>query len=175
MTFTVTVKYDIMKTTFSEFASYNLWANRKLTDRILQLPADAANKEIKSSFPSIRKTLLHMLDASSAWYQRIKLQERVVMPSEHFHGSVEELIVELIKMDMQWEQWVQHATTSALLHVFEYRNTKKELFKQPVYQVLLHLFNHNTYHRGQLVTLLRQLDADNIPQTDFVVWTRIKK
>lgn len=164
-----------MKATFSELASYNLWANRRLTDRILQLPAGAADKEIKSSFPSIYRTLLHMLDASSAWYQRVKLEERVVMPSEHFNGSAEQLIVELLKMDMLWEQWVQNASVPALSHVFEYRNSKKELFKQPVYQVLLHLFNHNTYHRGQLVTLLRQLDADNIPQTDFVVWTRLKK
>jgi uncharacterized damage-inducible protein DinB len=40
--------------------------------------------------------------------------------------------------------------------------------------MLLHLFNHNTYHRGQLVTMLRQLGMDKIPATDFIVWSRKK-
>jgi uncharacterized damage-inducible protein DinB len=43
-----------------------------------------------------------------------------------------------------------------------------------VYQILLHLANHNTYHRGQLVNMLRQLGVEKIPQTDFVVWSRKK-
>ena len=45
-----------------------------------------------------------------------------------------------------------------------YTGTKKEQFKQPVCDVLLHVFNHGTYHRGQLVTMLRQLGASNIPE-----------
>ncbi|MBD0288544.1 MAG: DNA polymerase, partial [Flavisolibacter sp.] len=43
------------------------------------------------------------------------------------------------------------------------------------YQMLLHLFNHGTYHRGQLVNMLRQLEVSPIPQTDFIVWSRRKK
>jgi uncharacterized damage-inducible protein DinB len=59
--------------------------------------------------------------------------------------------------------------------VFHYQNTKKEQFKQPIYQVLLHMFNHSTYHRGQLVTMLRQLGVQKLPSTDFIVWSRRKK
>jgi uncharacterized damage-inducible protein DinB len=40
--------------------------------------------------------------------------------------------------------------------------------------MLLHVFNHGTYHRGQLVTMLRQLGIENIPATDFIVWSREK-
>ncbi|MGZ3844574.1 MAG: DinB family protein, partial [Flavisolibacter sp.] len=59
-------------------------------------------------------------------------------------------------------------------HVFQYQNTKKEQFKQPIYQMLLHAFNHGTYHRGQLVNMLRQLGVDKIPGTDFIAWSRRK-
>jgi len=44
-----------------------------------------------------------------------------------------------------------------------------------LFQILLHIFNHGTYHRGQLVTILQQLNIQNIPQTDFIVWTRKEK
>jgi uncharacterized damage-inducible protein DinB len=62
-----------------------------------------------------------------------------------------------------------------LEHVFHYQNTKKEQFKQPIYQMLLHMFNHGTYHRGQLVTMLRQLGIQKLPSTDFIEWSRRKK
>jgi uncharacterized damage-inducible protein DinB len=62
-----------------------------------------------------------------------------------------------------------------LTHVFAYRNSKKEQFKEPVYQVLMHVFNHATYHRGQMVTMMRQLDVKTIPATDFIVFSRNKK
>ena len=36
----------------------------------------------------------------------------------------------------------------------------------------LHVFNHSTYHNGQIVTMLRQLKIEKIPATDFIAWTR---
>jgi uncharacterized damage-inducible protein DinB len=62
----------------------------------------------------------------------------------------------------------------ALDHVFQYYNTKRELFKDPTWQMLLQVFNHGSYHRGQLVNMLRQLGVEKIPQTDFIVWGRKK-
>jgi uncharacterized damage-inducible protein DinB len=72
----------------------------------------------------------------------------------------------------QWIEWISNAQEHMFQHEFIYLNSKKEQFKQPVYQVLVHIFNHGTYHRGQLVTMLRQLGVEKIPQTDYIVWTR---
>ena len=69
---------------------------------------------------------------------------------------------------------MSNASELSLDHVFHYYTTKKELIKLPVYQMLLHVFNHGTYHRGQLVTILRELGVEKIPQTDFIVWSRKK-
>ena len=81
----------------------------------------------------------------------------------------------LLSQSKQYEDWVNNASELSLEHVFQYQNSKRESFKQPVYQVLLHVFNHSTYHRGQLVTMLRNLGVEKIPQTDFIVWSRMKK
>jgi uncharacterized damage-inducible protein DinB len=78
----------------------------------------------------------------------------------------------LLQQNTIWHEWLQNATERMLQHVFHYQNTKREQFKQPVYQMLLHMFNHGTYHRGQLINMLRQLGEEKLPATDFIVWSR---
>ena len=163
-----------MKGLLQQYAAYNVWANQKLFDCIVNLSDDQINREITSSFSSIHKTILHMWDAESMWWQRLKLNEFVERPSDSFTESFSELIKRQAAQSRQWEEWINSATDVQLGHVFAYQNTKKEQFKQPVYEMLMHLFNHGTYHRGQLVTMLRQLGIEKIPPTDFIVFCRKK-
>lgn len=163
-----------MKALLSKYAAYNVWASQKLFDCIKNLSDEKINRKITSSFPSLFATVLHMLDAENIWWQRFKLLEQINIPSQSFKGNFDELCKLLLQQSMQWEEWVNGATEVQLDHVFSYQNTKKELFKQPVYEMLQHIFNHGTYHRGQLVTLLRQLNAERIPPTDFIVFCRKK-
>jgi uncharacterized damage-inducible protein DinB len=163
-----------MKPILLQCAAYTIWANRKIIDCINNLSDDQINREISSSFSSIYKTVMHMWDAESIWWQRVKLVEHIERPGDTFSGSFEELSKKLEAQSKQWEEWIGNASDNQLNHVFSYQNTKKEQFKQPVYEMLLHIFNHNTYHRGQLVTMLRQLGVEKIPPTDFIVFTRKK-
>jgi uncharacterized damage-inducible protein DinB len=161
-----------MKTLLHQFAAYNLWANGALAGPIQALDSAVQMQPVRSSFPSLHATLLHMWDAESIWWQRMKLQEQVVRPSENFTGDTGVVVKGLLEQSKQWADWVQGAHEHMLEHQFIYRSSKRETFKQPVYQVLLHLLNHSTYHRGQLVTMLRQLGVTTIPGTDFIAWSR---
>lgn len=161
-----------MKELLVQYATYNVWANKKILDRVAQLSEAQIHREIVSSFSSIYKTVLHLLDAESVWWQRIKLAEQISIPSQNFSGDFNQLINELYNQSGQWEAWVKAATENRIQHVFAYQNSKKEQFKQPVNEVLLHLFNHGTFHRGQIVTMLRQLGVNDIPQTDFAFYRR---
>ena len=163
-----------MKEIFIQYASHHLWANQALLSVIETLSKDQQEAEIRSSFPSIYKTVLHLLDAESIWWQRIKLQEKITRPSDSDAGDFAALKQQLLQQNKRWQEWIAQTNEHGLQHEFIYFNSKKERFKQPVYQMLLHLFNHATYHRGQLVTLLRQLGVEKIPATDFIVWSRKK-
>ncbi|HVF97503.1 MAG TPA: DinB family protein [Flavisolibacter sp.] len=163
-----------MKEVFVQYAAYNLWANTQLLNLVETLPEEQQQKEIRSSFPGLFKTVLHLLDAESIWWQRLKLQERIVRPGETFSGNFAELSLQVQQQNRLWAEWINNATEHGFQHEFIYRNLKGERFKQPVYQMLLHLFNHGTYHRGQLVTLLRQVGIEKIPATDFILWSRKK-
>lgn len=164
-----------MKELLGQYAAYNTWANQKLIDCIQLLPEDFSVKEVPSSFTSLRGTLLHMWDAESIWWQRMKLQEGIIPPSANFQGTTRDVAMALLHQNKLWESWIGNASPAALDHVFMYFNSRREQFKMPVYQMLFHVFNHGTYHRGQLVNMLRQLGVQKIPQTDFVIWVRNKK
>jgi len=56
-----------MKEILIQYAAYNLWANQRLFDVIGNLGDEVFKKEVRSSFSSIQKTLLHMLDAEAIW------------------------------------------------------------------------------------------------------------
>lgn len=163
-----------MKPLLQQYAAYNVWANQKLFDCINNLSDDQINREITSSFSSICKTVLHMWFAEDIWWQRLKLTEQPVSNADLFTGPFSELQQQCNRQSVEWATWVAEATEVQLAHVFAYQNSKKEQFKQPVYEMLLHVFNHGTYHRGQLVTMLRQLGVEKIPPTDFIVFARKK-
>ncbi len=163
-----------MKKIFARYAAYNVWANQRLANCISKLSAEQANREVTSSFNSIYATVLHLWDAESIWWQRLKMNEHLDIPSAGFSGNTNELCNNLIKQSILWSEWAEHATEAALEHEFIYRNSKKEQFKQPVHEVMMHLFNHQSYHRGQLVTMFRQVGMQEIPGFDYILFTRGK-
>jgi uncharacterized damage-inducible protein DinB len=165
----------IMKELLKQLIAYQLWANQQILAVIYNLPSEKQQIEIASSFNSIYKTVLHIWDAESIWWQRIKLQERIQIPSQNFNGTMLEAGSGLLELNLLWKNWVENASTMSLEHVTQYYNNKKENFKQPVWQIVLHVVNHGTYHRGQLINMLRQVGVEKLPQTDFTYWTRKNK
>lgn len=163
-----------MKILITQYSAYNLWANQQIIDCIDKQPEEVQNKKVVSSFPSLCTTVLHMWDAESIWWQRLKLAEIIERPSDSFKGSFSEVAQGLKTQSKVWHEWTLAAQPHMFDHEFIYFTSKKEKYKQSVSQVLLHVFNHATYHRGQLVAMLRQLEITNIPQTDFALWSRKK-
>ena len=162
-----------MKQLLQQYAAYNVWANKRIIETASQLSEEQLNKEIVSSFPSVYKTVLHLMEVENAWWERLKLVEHPSL-SGWFEGSFDELSKKWSELSQQWHNWIKDANDANITHVFAYYNSKKEYFKQPVYEMLLHLFNHQTFHRGQLITMFRQLGLDKISPTDFIVFARKK-
>ncbi|GAO45580.1 DinB family protein [Flavihumibacter petaseus] len=164
-----------MKQLLQPYADYHLAVNQLIGNRILELPAEQWTTPVPGSFPSLHKTLQHMWDADTLWYQRVHGQYPPDPPSGWFTGDTPELVRQLLEQDQAWITWLDDLPSEQLPASFSYYNLKGEQFSQPLFEVLLHLFNHGTYHRGQLVTMLRSLGVNNIPSTDFVHWARVRR
>ncbi|MEJ7823095.1 MAG: DinB family protein, partial [Chitinophagaceae bacterium] len=64
-----------MKQLLQQYAAYNLWANKKIIETANLLSEEQINTEIVSSFPSVYKTFLHLMEVENAWWERLKLVE----------------------------------------------------------------------------------------------------
>lgn len=161
-----------MKQILLSYTTYEAWANEQLLNLAVQLSPEDQNREIVSSFPSLHKTFLHMWDASSGWWQRVQMHENIVMPGLSFNPSMKDINNGLLYQNKQWVSFVENATEEILGASLPYKNKKGEDFLQPLSDIIMHVINHGTYHRGQVTTILRQLGVDKIPQTDYIVFKR---
>lgn len=160
-----------MKELLQQYAKYNVWANKRIIDVILKLDAELFDKEMVSSFPSIKATVYHTWSAESVWMQRLALVEQPVWLADVFAGTFEEACANWQKVSEELVLFVEKQYDErSFQHVLQYYNFQKQSVKLPVYTVLMHIFNHSTQHRGQLVTMLRQAGARKIPATDLVAF-----
>ena len=162
-----------MKELLCSYAAYDTWANQKLLDIVLSLSEEQHQQKLASSFNSLHATFLHVWDAQTAWWYRVSgTMGEFVRPSST-NPSMHEVAEGLQRQSRLWNAWMNEAEINELQKMLTYQNFKQEEFTQPLWQILLHLFNHSTYHRGQVVTMLRQLGvSNNIPSTDYITFTR---
>ncbi len=157
-----------MKELLQQYARYNIWANKLLIDVLQKLDNEQLDAEIQSSFPSIRKTVYHMWSAEDIWLQRLQLAEQPVWAESVFSGGFETALGKWQDTSAGILAFVEKQyNDDSFRHILQYYNLKKISFKVPVSTVLMQVFNHATYHRGQLVTMLRQAGVKKIPGTDF--------
>ena len=162
-----------MKQLLVEYARYNLWANENLITLFRSVDDALISEYVESSFPSIRKTLLHIWDAESLWLERLNGHSPTDFPSKTFMGTNEDVFAGLLGASKALAQFVESkpapffrdkCTFSLILNKTEITQTFREM--------ILHTINHSTFHRGQLITMCRQLNITPIPRTDYIVFSR---
>ena len=162
-----------MKELLLKYAQFNAWANQQFIELMLSMPPELIEKEVVSSFPSIKATSIHIWSAEYMWLQRLMLTENPVWVQSTYTGSFENACKEWKDTSGKLVAFVEKQFDDrSFTHVLQYYDLKKNSHKTPVYLVLQHVFNHSTNHRGQLITLLRQADVKKIPSTDFIQFAR---
>jgi len=156
-----------MKPILQRYASYHLWANKELVSVLAKLTPEQATLNLGGSFENMRALVWHAWDAESTWYQRLQLEEKVITPSEQFTGSFAEGCAAWLRQSALLADWVAAATPARIDHIVAFTRQKNQHFKMPVADIIMHACNHATFHRGQMVFMLRQLGITRIPSTDF--------
>jgi len=152
---------------------YDTWADLKLLEVIAPLTGDQFKKDMHSSFGGIQGTLVHILSANRVWLYRWMGKKPESLKIENFPA------VEIVKK--QWETYqceinnfLQSLTEEKLNAPLQYSDMKGNTYSQPLYQQMQHKVNHSSYHRGQLVTMLRQLGTA-VVSTDLIYYIRQKE
>lgn len=143
---------------FALQARYNTEANRRLYAACGTLD-DAKRKKLKgASFGSIHGILNHVLKGDRIWLARF---EGHVVPStglsDELYADFSELREARAAEDARTEQFMATSLSEDLLGAsITYVNNQGKTYRDPVPMLLTHFFNHQTHHRGQVHTLLRE-------------------
>ena len=167
---------ETIKQMLVEYARYNLWANENLIILFRSLDDALMSEHVESSFPSIRKTLLHIWDAESLWLERLHGHSPTDFPSKNFVGSNKDVFEGLLNTSQKLVQFVEDKPAIFFRDkcTFSLISLQTEM-TQLVREMIQHTFNHSTFHRGQLITMCRQLNISPIPRTDYIIYSRYIK
>lgn len=149
--------------------AYNRWANARILGAVDPLDAEQFLRDLGSSFRSVRDTLVHILSAEWIWLERWRGTSPAAMFDPAAFPTLERIRARWRDVEAGQAAFVDAATNDRLQAPVAYRNTRGERWEYPLWQLMAHVVNHSTYHRGQITTLLRQLGAQAVA-TDLLVF-----
>jgi uncharacterized damage-inducible protein DinB len=154
---------------------YHYWARDRMFDALESLTPEQATRDMGGSFRSIRDTVTHLYAAEWAWYSRWQgTPPTALLPADTFAdlAAVRRAWAEL---ETQLRAFVAELGEAGVARVFEYKLLSGQPGASPFWQMLQHVVNHASYHRGQVTTMLRQLGAPPPKSLDMIAFYRTQE
>jgi uncharacterized damage-inducible protein DinB len=157
-----------------DYTLYNLWANTQIVDWLKSKPLELMEQEVPSSFPNIKLTLLHIWGAENVWQERLQGIPPTTFLSLTFNGTTSEVFEGLILQSAAFNDYVQALDAAKFEEACDFRLFNGTEDCRHRSEMIHHCMNHSSYHRGQIVTIARNLGITDPPATDFIKYLRIK-
>ncbi len=151
-----------LKKIIVSYSDYNHWANGRISRWLALTGRNIFHTETTASFRSIAGTLQHMADAQRHWLRIIAGLE-MEPPRDVPPPDVDTITADLLSGSACVLDWVQGISEATAVETIDHDGIQASR-----YDFLMHMINHNTYHRGQIISLYRQLTRPrDIPSTDY--------
>lgn len=154
-------------TTLVNHFDYTIWATEKILDSVHQLNEEELNRDLNVSHTSVLDTLRHIYYADRVWLARLSGKEVTSFADEGDGPDLTELSAVWPSLLKDFRDYIEGLTEHANQEPFSYRNLQGLEMTLRRWQAILHVVNHASIHRGQVVAMLRQLDK-HPPSTDLV-------
>ncbi len=160
---------------------YHAWANIRLFNRIKELPSYESifNEQIQSVFPSIKDTFAHIYITDQVWLHILHgksmneaIQDRESLRTEIENKSLHELEEMFENMTKQYIDFL--ITIEDVNAVFVIENPYVGKLETSILELVQHVVNHGTYHRGNITAMIRQLGHSST-MMDFVLYLHMVK
>lgn len=145
---------------------YHIWATNKLLTYLQSLPHEIFHKELQSVFPSVERTLHHLYEVDALWFSRLCQQETPVEVDTF--SSVSECHTYFQSLHKEMAAWKHKG------HTIVYETSIGEACQNTTEEILYHIVNHGTYHRGNITAMLWQLGKKGV-STDYIYYLRDKE
>lgn len=162
-----------LKKMMSNYAAYNLWVNQQFVNWLSPKSDELLYAEVPSSFSTIIKTLDHIWSTEEYWFsvisetpQREKKEENELSKEEIFDG--------LLESSAKLADFINSLSEEDLVKEIKIINQWFEC-ELPISDYLLQVINHGTYHRGQIVTIGRNIGITDASNTDYNFYNVVKQ
>lgn len=146
---------------FSEISGthlrYHRWATGRVLEETIPVPAEQLVKDLKGSFHSVYDTLVHVFQADSIWLDRLEGRPTGALADYAAPGCTYELRDAWMGVLDKMITWGEAQNEADWSREMSYKNLAGMTYKTPLWQMVLHIVNHGSYHRGQITGMLRQL------------------
>jgi uncharacterized damage-inducible protein DinB len=159
-----------LKVYFIELAEFSNWADNRVINWLTQITDEQWNKTAISSFGSIRDTAIHIISAKKIWLDFWTNAPNPVYLSLEFTGARIELIDIWKTISAELKSFIENYPMENYTNEINVKKPNGELSTMEFRKTFPHMINHSTYHRGQLVTLLRQSGFSNLSNTDLFTY-----
>ncbi|MFP7732343.1 DinB family protein [Priestia aryabhattai] len=163
-----------MKCQKLQFYNYHLWANQRIFSHLKGLPQDIYHKEIKNVFASISEVLGHIYATDTIWLSVMsgyKFDEIVKSGKQLRENtkdkSIEEMEVMFLKLSERFKAFFEHQDNLDQVVFCEHPNFGQ--LETTLFELIQHVVNHGTYHRGNITAMLRQMGHPGV-MTDYVAY-----
>jgi uncharacterized damage-inducible protein DinB len=151
---------------------YNYWARDRLMESVSQLSPEQFTRDLGSSFRSVRDTLAHLHSAEWAWYSRwLGDSPMGLLPAERF-PDVASVDTGWRELEGQVRAFFDPIDDRGLQRIVDFKSLTGVPGSFPLWQLLQHVVNHGSYHRGQVTTMIRQLGAPPPKSQDLIAFYR---
>jgi len=147
---------------------YSGWASRRVLEASLALSPEDRAKPMSVSHESIAQTLSHVYFGDAIWYSRIA-DPSYPVPSHDALPPLDFVVQEWPRLQALWEAWADAATDADIARQVPFKSRFVGDAGLPAWQIVMHVVNRATLHRGQIVGMLRQLGVKP-PATDIVLY-----
>lgn len=146
---------------------YHHWANIKLMDHLGTIPETILNQEIQSVFPSVMRTLQHIYEVDKTWLHRIN--QSIPNHNVPLFSSILEARSSFLELQQQYQGTLGDGLKGNSPII--YTNSTGTEFMNSLEEIITHIVNHGTYHRGNISAMLRQLGTKSV-STDYIFYLR---
>ena len=147
--------------------AYSDWASRRLVETAATLSEEELTRDHKSADKSVLGTLVHVFAADRVWYARV-----TGTPVTRFVGESDH---QLSVLQNDWpalhQQWLAYLSGANLAGVIAYKDMKGNSHQSPLWQIVLHVVNHGTHHRGMVAAMMRSM-GHTPPVLDEIAYFR---
>jgi uncharacterized damage-inducible protein DinB len=152
---------------------YHYWARDRLLEALDPLTPEQFTRDLGNSFKSVRDTVAHLYAAEWAWYQRWQGQSPQALLAADLFPDVATVRRLWSEHEAKMRAFIDGLGEDGGNRVVDYTLLNGSPGSTPIWQMLQHVVNHASYHRGQVTTMLRQLGAGPAKPMDLIAYYRV--